>query len=163
MAVPCRYWHPCRPVPRLLHPLARVRKFESIIIYSKPRGRSPWRSRDRFAPVPTKAKIAALRLCRSSQFRILNQSFVQIFPIGIHRNNQIDFLLTIARFYLPFATESGFDVVVNFIISQFIDIVFLGKAVNTLLFVFPYAPNQIVCRPCIKDAVLFVEENVTIG
>ena len=28
VVIPCKYWHSCRLVPRLLHPLARVRKFE---------------------------------------------------------------------------------------------------------------------------------------
>ena len=35
VVIPCKYWHPCRPVPGLLHPLARVRKFESDIISSE--------------------------------------------------------------------------------------------------------------------------------
>ena len=29
VVISCKYWHLCRPVPGLLHPLARVRKFES--------------------------------------------------------------------------------------------------------------------------------------
>ena len=29
MVISCKYWHLCRPVPGLLHPLARIRKFES--------------------------------------------------------------------------------------------------------------------------------------
>ena len=35
VVIPCKYWHPCRPVPGLLHPLTRVRKFESDIISSE--------------------------------------------------------------------------------------------------------------------------------
>ena len=35
MVISCKYWHLCRPVPGLLHPLARVRKFESDIISSE--------------------------------------------------------------------------------------------------------------------------------
>ena len=46
MVIPCKYWHPCQQSTRLLHPL---RGFAIAILYliidSKPRGRSPWRSR----------------------------------------------------------------------------------------------------------------------
>ena len=52
MVISCKYWHLCRPVPGLLHPLAQARKFESIVF--PPTGSSfPVR-----AALPVRAAVA---------------------------------------------------------------------------------------------------------
>ena len=87
----------------------------------------------------------------------LKQIFVQIPPIGIHRHNQIDFLLTTSRFYLLFTLNGVFDSVKNFVISELVDTVPLRKAFEFFGLVFIDAFGQIGSDAGIQSAVSLVE------
>jgi len=87
---------------------------------------------------------------------------IQIIPSGIFIVNQIQFPCSLPFFNLFFSFNSTFSILMDFVIYQYFNTIFLGKTFNQTIFMLPYSFDQVGCHTGIYCSISFTCHQVNV-
>ncbi len=95
--------------------------------------------------------------------RLSEQAFIQVEPVGVGGFDEGDFAISVARLELFFAGDGELHGGVLFKPDQDMHMVFAGEAFDQVVFVLPYALDQVTGHAHIQRAVASTGQQVHAG